>query len=351
MVEALAELAEGRSHSSVVTGHARKSSQTVFVFPGQGSQWVGMGQRLLEEVPEFAERVHECDRALEPYTGWSVADLLRDPEAFDFQRVDVIQPVLWAVMVSLAYVWECHGIVPDVVVGHSQGEIAAACVVGALSLEDGARVVARRSQALRGIAGQGGMLSVALSEAQARERLGGWEDLSLAVVNGPSSVVVSGGSAALVEFADACEREGVWVKRVPVDYASHSPHVDAVKEELRTQLAGVSPRSSETLFFSTLRNEFVDTAELTGAYWFENLRHPVRFFSAVEQLEGRGAGVYVEVSPHPVLTASIEDASAGAVTVPTLVRGEGGYRRFLLSVGQVHVVGGRPRWPGVVEGS
>ncbi|MCK9873775.1 AMP-binding protein [Nocardiopsis dassonvillei] len=351
MVEALAELAEGRSHSSVVTGHARKSSQTVFVFPGQGSQWMGMGQRLLEEVPEFAERVHECDRALEPYTGWSVADLLRDPEAFDFQRVDVIQPVLWAVMVSLAYVWECHGIVPDVVVGHSQGEIAAACVVGALSLEDGARVVARRSQALRGIAGQGGMLSVALSEAQARERLGGWEDLSLAVVNGPSSVVVSGGSAALVEFADACEREGVWVKRVPVDYASHSPHVDAVKEELRTQLAGVSPRSSGTLFFSTLRNEFVDTAELTGAYWFENLRHPVRFFSAVEQLEGRGAGVYVEVSPHPVLTASIEDASAGAVTVPTLVRGEGGYRRFLLSVGQVHVVGGRPRWPGVVEGS
>ncbi|WP_159056794.1 acyltransferase domain-containing protein, partial [Streptomyces yokosukanensis] len=167
--------------------------KVVWVFPGQGSQWVGMGRELLESSPVFAERIVECAAALEPWIDWSLVDVLRGeagPELLE--RVDVVQPASFAVMVGLAAVWSSVGVLADAVVGHSQGEIAAACVSGALSLEDAARVVALRSQAIRErLAGRGGMASVALSEAEAVARLESWSDrVEVAAVNGPSSVVV-----------------------------------------------------------------------------------------------------------------------------------------------------------------
>ncbi|WP_172388254.1 acyltransferase domain-containing protein, partial [Streptomyces sp. MNP-20] len=182
----------------VVSGGGLVSGGTVFVFPGQGAQWVGMARGLLDESSVFAGLMGECEAALEPFVEWSLVEVVRGGAgAPSLERVDVVQPVLFAVMVSLARLWRVFGVVVDAVVGHSQGEIAAAVVAGGLSLEDGARVVALRSRAIAGLAGSGGMVSLALSSAEVEERLAGWGGrLSVAAVNGPAAVVVSGDTDA-----------------------------------------------------------------------------------------------------------------------------------------------------------
>ncbi|MEU8686752.1 SDR family NAD(P)-dependent oxidoreductase, partial [Streptomyces sp. NPDC048611] len=252
--------------------------RTVFVFPGQGSQWVGMAVELLDSSPVFAERLAECGAALEPFTDWSLSGVLRGAEgAPGLDRVDVVQPVLWAVMVSLAEVWRAHGVEPAAVVGHSQGEIAAACVAGALTLEDGARVVALRSRAIRALSGRGGMVSVALSSSEVAELIEPWGGrVSVAAVNGPSSVVVSGDADALDELMEGCRKREIRARRIEVDYASHSAHVESIREELLKVLASVVPRKSSVPFFSTVTGEWLDTAEMDAGYWFRNLRQTVR---------------------------------------------------------------------------
>ncbi|WP_217146427.1 acyltransferase domain-containing protein, partial [Streptomyces sp. AC627_RSS907] len=198
--------------------------------------------------------VAECEAALSAYVDWSLTDVLRGAEgAPGFDRVDVVQPVLFAVMVSLARLWRSVGVVPDAVMGHSQGEIAAACVAGALSLEDAAKVVALRSRAIAaGLAGRGGMVSVGLPVDQVKERIAAWDGaISVAAVNGPGSVVVAGDPGALDEMVAELEGEEVRVRRVPVDYASHSAHVESIRKELLEVLADIAPRSSQVPFYST----------------------------------------------------------------------------------------------------
>ncbi|MFC6834319.1 type I polyketide synthase, partial [Streptomyces goshikiensis] len=239
-------VASGALTAGVVTGSA-VGGKTAFVFPGQGSQWLGMAAELLESSPVFAARVDECAKALEPFTDWSLVDVLRGVEgAPSLDRVDVVQPALFAVMVSLAEVWRAAGVRPGAVIGHSQGEIAAACVAGILSLDDAARVVALRSQAIgRVLAGLGGMVSVPLPAAEVRERISTWGEqrISVAAVNGPSSVVVSGEVQALEELLASCEADGVRAKRIAVDYASHSAQVELLREELDTLLAPIVPQA------------------------------------------------------------------------------------------------------------
>ncbi|MFF8378303.1 type I polyketide synthase, partial [Streptomyces sp. NPDC015661] len=203
-------------------------SRAVFVFPGQGSQWVGMATALLDSSPEFARVIDACETALAPFVDWSLTAVLRGEDgAPGFDRVDVVQPASWAMMVGLAALWRAGGVNPVAVVGHSQGEIAAAVVAGGLSLKDGARVVALRSKALRVLSGGGGMVSLKVPEARAEELLAPWDGrISVAAANGPSSTVVAGQPEALDELLAQCEASGVWARRIPVDYASHSAHVD-----------------------------------------------------------------------------------------------------------------------------
>ncbi|MER5796608.1 SDR family NAD(P)-dependent oxidoreductase, partial [Streptomyces sp. NPDC001980] len=303
---------------------------TVFVFPGQGSQWAGMAVELLESSPVFAARFGECERALIPFVDWRLTDVVRSG---DFDRVDRVQPVLWAVMVSLAALWGSFGVEPAAVVGHSQGEIAAAVVAGALSLEDGARVVALRSRAITALAGRGGMVSVPLPVEQVRGLLP--EGVSVAAVNGPSSVVVSGDPAGLEQVLGEVER----AKRVPVDYASHSAQVEEIREEILHVLEGVSPREASVPFFSTVDTGWVTGTELDADYWYRNLRQTVELEAAVRRLTATGFRAFVEVSAHPVLTMPIEetaedaDGDAAVLAVGTLRRDDGGLRRFMTSLG------------------
>ncbi|MCK9921398.1 acyltransferase domain-containing protein, partial [Frankia sp. AgPm24] len=210
LLAGLGALSREESAAGVVSGVAVAGAKPVFVFPGQGSQWVGMAVELSASFPVFRERLEECAAALEPYVDWSLVEVVHGVEgAPDLGRVEVVQPVLWAVMVALAGLWGSFGVVPSAVVGHSQGEIAAACVAGALGLEDGARVVAVRSRLVAAeLSGRGGMASVALPSEEVAERLGGWAGrLSVAAVNGPSSTVVSGDPRALDEFLAGCETQ------------------------------------------------------------------------------------------------------------------------------------------------
>ncbi|MGP4115528.1 acyltransferase domain-containing protein, partial [Streptomyces sp. 4N509B] len=209
--------------SGVVGGDA--GGGVVFVFPGQGSQWIGMGRGLLVSSPVFAARLAECEAALAPFVEWSLSEVLASDDDGWLEQVDVVQPVLWAVMVSLAAVWESVGVRPSAVIGHSQGEIAAAVVAGGLSVEDGARVVALRSAAINELGGGGGMVSLAVSAQRAEELLssaGVGERVSVAAFNGPSATVVAGDAEALETLMAAAEAAEVRARRVPVDYASHS---------------------------------------------------------------------------------------------------------------------------------
>ena len=356
LLAGLAAAAAGQPSPAVITGaDAQAAGKTVFVFPGQGAQWAGMGRELAACSPVFAARLAECGRALAPYVDWSLDDVLAGAEgAPEFERADVIQPAMWAVMVSLAAVWEAAGVLPDAVVGHSQGEIAAACVAGILTLDDAARVVALRSRALRALAGRGGMMSVAESAAAVRDRLAPWGDrLSVAAVNGPAATVVSGAPDAIAELAAACADQGVRIRQVPVDYASHSVQVEQIREEILDLLAGLSPREALLPMVSSMSGDILAGPEADAAYWYASLRAPVEFSRAVGVLAGSGHGVFVEVSPHPVLTAAIAETAEeagrpGAVVTGTLRRDEGGPSRLLASLAEVHVRGVGVDWAAVL---
>ncbi|MCM3887584.1 type I polyketide synthase, partial [Frankia sp. R82] len=351
--------AAGGSAAGVVSGVAVAEPKPVFVFPGQGAQWAGMAVELLASSAVFRARLQECAAALDPYVDWSLLAVLHGVAgAPSLERVDVVQPASWAVMVSLAALWRSHGVVPSAVVGHSQGEIAAACVAGALSLADGARVVAVRSRLVAAeLSGQGAMASVVLPVAQVHRRVSPWGDrLAVAAVNGPSSTVVSGDSQALDEFLAACEAAGVRARRIPVDYASHCAQVDGVGEQLSSALAGITPRAPEVPFFSTVTGERVDTAALDAGYWVANLRQPVLFEDTVRALLTAGLETFIEVSAHPVLTVGVQEtidtvADSTAVVFGTLRRGEGGPGRFLTSLAEVFVRGVPVDWTPVFAGA
>ncbi|WP_317936839.1 type I polyketide synthase, partial [Streptomyces cellostaticus] len=361
LLTGVASLAGGVPAGSVVSGAARPAARVAFVFPGQGSQWVGMGRELALSSTVFAARLAECEQALAPYVDWSLTDVLAGaPGAPEWESADVVQPVLWAVMVSLAAVWQASGVTPDAVVGHSQGEIAAATVAGMLSLEDGAKVVALRSQALRVLSGAGGMLSVTEPAAQAEERLARWEGrLSVAAVNGPAAVVVSGEPDALQELAQELEAEGVRSRMVAVDYASHCAQVEQLEEEILSVLAGVAPRPGLVPMVSAMTGETLTGTELDAAYWYGSLRAPVHFDRAVRILSGLGHQVFIEISPHPVLmgamTDTLEEAALEAgpgttagVVCGTLRRDEGGAARLITSLAEAFVHGVPVDWTAVL---
>ncbi|MEU8735592.1 type I polyketide synthase [Streptomyces tendae] len=344
-------VAAGTDSPHVVRGVAgRQAGPVVFVFPGHGAQWAGMGRQLYAESEVFAHGMEECARALAPWVDWSLTDVLTgaDP-AVPLDRTDVVQPVMFAVMVSLARVWRSLGIVPDAVVGHSLGEIAAACVAGALPVEDAARIVALRGLALTELAGLGGMSAVAASLERVRAMLERWPGrLCVGAVNGPASVVVSGDIGALDEFDTLAAEEGVRVRRVRIDYASHSHQIERVRNAMLKAAEGLSPRESDVTFHSTVTAGPLATHHLGGSYWYDNLRSTVRFGEVVEQLMRSPGSVFVEVSAHPALGMALAETADALAASPlvtgTLHRDDGSIRKVLSSLAELHVGGVAVDW-------
>ncbi len=351
LLAGLRTLSAGDSSPLLVRGAAVDADGAVFVFPGQGSQWQGMCGELLQRSPVFAERIDACARALAPHVDWDLKEVLLAADgAPSLERVEVVQPALFAAMVSLAELWRACGVRPRAVVGHSQGEIAAACVAGALSLEDAARVVTVRSRELGRIAGRGGMMSVALGRQEVERRLGRFAGrIVVAAVNGSRSVVVSGEVQALEQLRASCEDEHVRARLVPVDYAAHSPQVQEIREALLAGCEGVQARASDVPFYSSVSGGLLDGSALDAEYWYRNLRETVRFDAAVGAVLADAPRPFVEVSPHPVLGVGLEECVErnDGESVPVLCslrRGEGGPARFLASLAHAWVHGVPVDW-------
>jgi FkbH-like protein len=351
LLAALRALADGQPDPGLTVGPPRISppGKVAFVFPGQGAQWTGMARDLLAGDAVFADELDRCDSALRPFTQWSVAAVLRgDAGAPSLDRVDVVQPVLFAVMVSLAAVWRARGIRPDAVIGHSQGEVAAACVAGALSLNDAAAVVALRSQALTGLSGSGAMAVVALPHAEVEARLQDLGDrVSVAAVNSGRSTVVAGDVEPLRDLLAELEREQVFVRRLDVDYASHSAHVEPVRTAILDELDGVIASPASVAWYSTVTGEPV-TGELDAGYWYENLRAPVRFAPAVERMAADGYRCFVELGPHPSLLTALhtigEDTGRELLAVGSLRRDEDAAACLDRAAAELHVHGRGIDW-------
>jgi polyketide synthase 7 len=367
LLEGVDSLADGAPAQNVVSGQAAKSRPVAFVLSGHGSQWDGMARELFERSPVFATSLRECDSVLSPHADWSIERALAGERA-DADPTEVAQVTLFAVMVSLAELWRACGVRPGAVIGHSQGEVAAACVAGALSLEEAMRVLLVRSRALSKL--EGAMGAVAMTAADARARVADRGDsLSIAAVNGPESVVVSGQRPDLEEFLQDCVARGVRARVIEgVTFPAHSRQVESVRAEMLDGLESIRPQASDIVFCSTVTGAPVDGASLDATYWYRNARDPVRFLEGVRALLERGYGAFVETSPHPLLTLAVEQAAqdlhadpAGeavsarshgrACAVGSLRRDEGGPARFLRSLGQAWAQGVAVDWRAVLRGS
>src|SRR5208282_6047099 len=338
------ELSSGRKLSD-------RGRKLVFVFPGQGSQWLGMGQTLLKQEAVFREAIERCDRAMRRHGDWS---LLAELSATDAVRsrlneVDVLQPALFAIQVALAALWRSWGIEPHAVVGHSMGEVAAAHVAGALSLEDAARVICSRSRLVKPTIGRGAMAAVELSIADARRAIAGCEDrVSIAVSNGPTSTVLSGDPAALETIVSRLQRQDIFCRLIKVDFAAHSPQMEPIRADLERALEGLRPRAVSVPIYSTVTGQVADGLSFDPLYWSRNLREPVLFSSAVQQLLEDGHDIFLELSPHPILLSSIQQefrhAGIEGAVVPSLRREEEEGRVLAGSVGALYTLGYPIEW-------
>ncbi|MDX3230474.1 SDR family NAD(P)-dependent oxidoreductase, partial [Streptomyces sp. ME19-01-6] len=336
------ESSDGASAAApLVTG--RENTKIGFVFPGQGSQWDGMAMELFDSLAVFRDALSECDEALSPHVDWSLVDVLRGaPVAPPLDGVDVVQPALFAVMYALTEAWKWYGVVPDFVVGHSMGEVTAACVSGALSLADGARVAALWSRAQRVLIGRGDMASVLLPPERVQEYLSG--ETVIAAVNGPTSTVVSGDPSSVDALLRQFTAESVRAQKIPVGLAAHSPQFEAIRATLLHDLRAIAPRPPRIPFYASTTGGLLPPGKLLDAdYWCRNGQTTVQFGAAVRAAAAAADDpVFVEVSPHPVLVMPVRETldavgGKGAALGGTLRRDDGGLDRFLESVADVHL--------------
>ncbi len=343
------------SADGVVVGDrpVHDAPRVAFVFPGQGAQWGGMGRELLATNAVFRQRLLECDDAVRDEAGWSPADRLADGAPW---RDTEVQPLLWAVQVSLAAVWRDWGLDPDVVIGHSMGEIAAATVSGALTVRDAAAVVCRRGALVGELPTPGGMVAVRLGEQEVRAAIGEYADrVTVAAINSAHSTVLSGDADALAAVVDPLRERGVLCRPLRVGYASHGPQVEPIRERFTAALAGVRPRQGEVPIHSTVLARELDGSELDRDYWMSNLREPVRFADAVDAVLADGrATLFVEISPHPILVTAIEEAleSTGGRgdVITSLHRDQPEVRSMATSLARAYVLGCPIDWDSLNPG-
>lgn len=292
--------------------------RVVFVFPGQGSQWRGMGRQLYASEAVFRRAIDRCAAAFAAWADWPLIEVFHAESAPRLDDIDVVQPMLFAIQVALAELWQSWGVRPQAVIGHSLGEVAAAHIAGALSLEDAARVICRRSQLMKRVAGKGAMAVVDLDISRAQEALKGFEEhISIAVSNSPRSTVLSGDPAALETVIAQLQAGEIFCRRVKVDVAAHSPHMDALRPELVQALQGIAPRQAAVSLYSTVDGGLRAGPEFDAHYWGQNLRRPVLFAAAVQQALADGFNTFIEISPHPILTQPIEQSIQAFASLAT----------------------------------
>ncbi|MEU8627803.1 acyltransferase domain-containing protein [Streptomyces sp. NPDC048669] len=321
----------------------------VFVFAGQGAQWYGMGRELLMHQPVFREVMYQCDRMVREFTDISVVEQLNLPaESARLDELDVLQPTMVSLQIALTALWRSWGITPDAVVGHSMGEVAAAHTAGGLTLREAMMVACRRSALLRRIAGKGALAATELPPAEAQALAGASGGaISVAGENSPRSTVLAGDSHSLTALGERLEARDVYFRVIKGTVASHSHYVEELREDLHTALRTLEPAPTRVPMYSTVTAEPVVGAGLGSAYWMRNLREPVRFGAAVENLAAAGHEVFLEVSTHPVLLSPVRQTLEHGERQGWLLpsgRRRAEMRSMLTSLGTLYACGREPDW-------
>ncbi|MFI9503596.1 SDR family NAD(P)-dependent oxidoreductase [Nocardia sp. NPDC052566] len=354
---ALRDVARGLSPDVIRSGVKTPAASSVaFVFSGQGPQWWGMARELLNENPVFRETVERVDTELAKHADWSVIEELRRDEADSrIGETFIAQPAVFAVQVGLAALWQSWGITPAAVVGHSIGEVAAACVSGALSFEDAVRVIFHRSRVQQKASGKGKMLAVGLPEAEVEPRVAAYRGrVAIAALNGPESVALAGDPDALEEIERELNAEKIFCRMLQVAVAFHSHHMDPLKDELLSSLDGLTSGEASIPMYSTVTADIAPTGSLDAEYWWRNVREPVRFAPTIDRLIEDQHLAFVELGPHPIhataITELLEKRRAEGIAVPSLHRKQSDRTTLLTSLAALYVSGFDPSWQTLFDG-
>ncbi len=350
LMAGLAGLAAGEPGANVVVGRAKSATKTVFVFPGQGSQALGMGAQLHERFPVFAKALEEAMHALDGHLRVPLRQVIWGDDAQLLENTEFAQPALFAIEVALAALWQHWGVLPDVVMGHSVGEIAAAHVAGVLTLDDAARLVAVRGRLMAALPSGGAMVAVAAREDEVTPLL--TPGVSVAAINGPNAVVISGDAAAVSALADQFAGQGRRVNRLAVSHAFHSALMEPMTEEFAGLLVGVAAEQPQISLVSNVTGQLAGPGYGSAQYWVDHVRQPVRFADGVRSAESLGAGVYLEVGPSAGLNAAVQQslATEQAGSVVTLAKGQPEIDSLLSAAGQLFSAGVGVDWQAVFAG-
>lgn len=353
MVRTLRDLVDGRSSPNAVVGAGPvlTNAKTAFVFPGQGTQWVGMARDMLTRSEEFRIEFEKCDKAFSAHLDWSLRDRLTTMTAADLADFPVVQPLLFAAMAALAAAWRAAGVIPDAVVGHSQGEIAAAYCAGVIELSDAARIVMTRSRLMQGITDPGAMAMIGLPEAEVSPRLAEFDGrVSIAAVNVRRSTIVAGEQAAVEELLAEMDRAGIYTRlgAAGPGFAGHCRLIESIRDPLTAELADMTADSPATPWYSTVSGELMANEPIESDYWYRNARQTVRFAATIERMIGDGFRYFVELGVHPSLTAAVrtvaEELAREVVAVGSLVRDQDGPTCLARSQAELYVAGHELDW-------
>ena len=350
--QGLAALAESAASPLVAKaeGVAHEDGRCVFVYTGMGPQWWGMGRELLQSEPVFRQAVEQCDAIFSTFAPWRLMDVFTCPaEESRIARTEIAQPANFTLQVALTALWESWGIVPAAVVGHSIGEVAAAYVSGALTLEDALLVSYHRSRLQQTQAGKGGMLAVGLSESEVLEVLRDLApEVSIAAVNSSSAVTLAGPHGGLQAIAAEMERGEVFHRSLKVEVAYHSSQMDPLEEDLMDALRSLAPRPERIPLYSSVTGERTAGEELEASYWWRNVRGAVRFADAMQSLTAGNYKLFLEVGPHPVLSQSIAEslrqAGVRGETIASLHREKPELRKMAAALGALYSGGRNIDW-------
>ena len=358
LIEQLSTFASGRLAAGACSDRMTPGQppRLAFVCSGQGPQWWAMGRQLLEQEPVFRDMIQRCDDIVRRLGSWSLLDELTADEAHSRMAITAVsQPAIFAVQVALAALWRSWGVEPEAVVGHSVGEVAAAHLAGVFDLEDAVRVIYQRGRCMELASSRGRMLAAGVPGEEARQLLAPFGDrVSLAAINSPTSVTLSGEAGPLEEIARTLETRHVFCRFLQVHYAFHSAQMDPIRDELLASLRGLQPRKASLPLFSTVTGQRIEGPEMGAEYWWRNVRQTVRFADGVAQLLDLGCDTIVELSPHPVLTISVtecyENRGAKVHNLPSLRRHEDERATMLGSLGRLYTLGQPLDWSEVSKG-
>ncbi|MCO5248507.1 MAG: type I polyketide synthase [Chitinophagales bacterium] len=348
LVEKLQDFAELNDEEQK-TFDSEDPIKVVLVCPGQGAQWIGMARQLYDAEPVFRKSLDDSATSFSKYVDWNLIDELNGHR---YEELDIIQPVLVAIEIALGELWKSKGIIPDIVVGHSMGEVAAAYLAENITLDEAAKIICTRSKLMKQTSGQGAMMVTDLNLQEAENKIADKTDrLAIAVQNSLNSTVISGQPEAIDSLLAELDAEGRFCRKIKVDVASHSPQMDVVLPDLKQALENLQAKNSNITFYSTALSQIVKGENLDADYWVKNLRNTVKFGEVVRAILGKDKAVFIELSPHPVLTnaiqENIESVQKHGIAIPSLYREKDELESFYKAFGKYFESGLEVDWKNI----